>query len=108
MKLYRIGLKIELSSHSTEMEQMRQQMTEMLAVMEAVISTKLGDTDTYYAKMEASWACLLIEMKEDIKANQEKMATMLEDKLDADLAKAKMDANRKEMKEDNSEKFEIP
>jgi hypothetical protein len=75
---------------------------EMLAIRLTFINRgELEEADTYYAKLEPLWACLL----EERKVNHDKMMAKLEDKMDAD--KNKLMTVFEGKIEDNSEKFKI-
>jgi hypothetical protein len=75
-KLYCIGSKTELGSHTTKMEQSRRQIREMWAVY------------AHYPQVELLWTSLRAEMEEDIKTRH--------DNLDADNAKRDVDREEKE------------
>jgi hypothetical protein len=68
-------LRIQLGSHTTKIEQARQQTREMLAM------------HAHYAQMEPLWSHLRAKVEEDIKARQ--------DRLHADWAKINADQERR-------------
>jgi hypothetical protein len=55
-----------------EMEQMRRQIREMLAVRQALISRGELEEAAHYAKMEPSWARLQTKTEEVMKVKQDK------------------------------------
>jgi hypothetical protein len=74
------------------MEHTRQQIREILAIRQAFISRgELAEEEAYYEKMEPLLARLQVRLEEDIRAKQEK--------LDADLAKAKIKAIKEMMEQ---------
>jgi glutamate-1-semialdehyde aminotransferase len=76
---------------------MRQQLREMLAVRQALISREeLEGADAYYEKVKPLWARLQAGLEEDIKDNWTK--------IHADLANAKVKAIKNKMERREAER----